>query len=97
MATYHVAVVPRRGEHPDPRICPLVTCYFTADSEDDELEQAEALIVEKGHVAWERALEAAGGDEGGGSPAPWGRLAASAALERRQAPHHAVPPCAGRL
>jgi hypothetical protein len=63
MATYYVTVVPRPGERPDPRTCPLAPCDFVADSEDDAVGQAEALIAETQYYAWKHALEAAGGDE----------------------------------
>jgi hypothetical protein len=43
--------------------CPLAPCDFTADSEDDAVGQAEALIAETRYYAWKHALEAAGGDE----------------------------------
>jgi putative SOS response-associated peptidase YedK len=43
MAAYHVTVVPRPGEHPDPSTCPLVPHDFTADSEDDAVGDAEPL------------------------------------------------------
>jgi hypothetical protein len=46
MATYHVIVRPRPGEHPDPETCPLTPHDFTADSEDDAVGQAESLIAE---------------------------------------------------
>jgi hypothetical protein len=69
MATYHVTVVPRPGEHPDPSTCPLVPLDFTADSEDDAVGHAEALIAETRYYAWKHALEAAGGDEDAASRA----------------------------
>ena len=69
MATYHVTVVPRPGEHPDPRLCPLAPHDFIADSEDDAAGRAEALIAETRYYAWKRALEAAGGDEDAASQA----------------------------
>jgi hypothetical protein len=40
MAMYHMTVMSRPGEHPDPRTCPIAPCDFTADSEDDAVEQA---------------------------------------------------------
>jgi hypothetical protein len=42
---------------------------FIADSEDDAVGRAEALIAETRYYAWKRALEAAGGDEGAASQA----------------------------
>jgi hypothetical protein len=63
MARYHVTVVSRPGEHPDPRTCPLAPCDFTADDENDAVERSEALIAETRYFASERALEAAAGDE----------------------------------
>jgi hypothetical protein len=63
MATYHVTVVPRPGEQPDPMTCPLAPCDFTVDNEDDALGRAEALIAETRYYAWKHALEASGGDE----------------------------------
>ena len=62
-------VVPRPGEHPDPRLCPLAPHDFTADSEDDAVGRAEALIAETRYYAWKHALEAAGGDEDAASRA----------------------------
>jgi hypothetical protein len=63
MATYNVTVVPRPGEQPDPRTCPLAPHDFTAESEDDAVGRAEALIAETRYYAWKHALEVAGGDE----------------------------------
>ena len=63
MATYHVTLLPRPGEHPDPSTCPLVPHDFTADSEDDAVGRAEALIAEARYYAWKHAVEVAGGDE----------------------------------
>jgi hypothetical protein len=63
MATYHVTVVPRPGEHPDRGLCPLAPHDFTADSEDDAVGHGEALIAETRYYAWKHAFEAAGGDE----------------------------------
>jgi hypothetical protein len=63
VATYYATVVPRPGEHPDPGTCPLAPCDFTADSEDDAVGHAAALIAETRYYAWKHALEAAGGDE----------------------------------
>jgi hypothetical protein len=63
MATYHVVLVPRPGEEPNPHLCPLSPCDVTAGGEDAALAEAEMLIDYASQPVWESAYQNSGGDE----------------------------------